>query len=158
MKKMMMIVAMIATVLSANAQYEPGTFSIQPKIGFNIASLTNAEKLPISAGVNIDREPIFGGLAGVEAEYQLMDLLGLSAGVHFSEQGQAWKDFKQTINGVSTELKETQMYLGYVNVPIIANIYLYKGLAFKTGVQFGFLAIAELQYRVEGRKTSEMVS
>ena len=76
----MMMVAIMATVLSTNAQYKAGTFSLTPKVGINIASLTNVEKLPISGNVNLERQPLGGGLIGVETEYQLIDRLGLTAG------------------------------------------------------------------------------
>ena len=35
------------------------------------------------------------------------------------------------------------MKLGYVNVPVIANVYVAKGLALKAGVQFGFMTSAK---------------
>lgn len=148
----MMMVAIMATVLSANAQYKAGTFSLTLKVGINIASLTNVEKLPISGNVNLERQPLGGGLIGVEAEYQLIDRLGLTAGVHFSEQGQAWKDFKGKVNGVDAEIQETEIDMGYINVPIVANVYLYKGLAIKTGIQFGFLVLTDLQFKVKEKK------
>ena len=33
-------------VATAKAQFAPGTFSIQPKIGFTVSWLSNAPKLP----------------------------------------------------------------------------------------------------------------
>lgn len=41
MKKLMMIAAMMVATVSAYAQFEPGTFSIQPKIGMNLAKVSN---------------------------------------------------------------------------------------------------------------------
>ena len=152
MKKLMMIVALMATMLSANAQYAPGTFSLNVKAGINIASLTNAEKMPIMNNVTLDKQPMGGGLVGVETEYQLTKMLGLTAGVHLSEQGQGWENYKGNYNGVKTEIKENQIEMWYVNVPIVANIYLYKGLAIKAGVQFGFLTDAEMQFRIESKE------
>jgi hypothetical protein len=48
MKKLIMIAAMMVATLSVSAQYEPGTWSIMPKVGVNVASMTNAESLPIT--------------------------------------------------------------------------------------------------------------
>ena len=152
MKKLMMIVAMMATMLGANAQYEPGTFSLNVKVGVNVASLTNAENMPIMSNVNLDKQPMGGGVVGVETEYQLTKMLGLTAGVHLSEQGQGWENYKGNVDGVKTEIKDNQIDMWYVNVPIVANIYLYKGLAIKTGVQFGFLTNADMQFRVESKE------
>ena len=36
MKKLMIIAAMMVATVSANAQFEPGTFSLQPKIGMTL--------------------------------------------------------------------------------------------------------------------------
>ena len=41
MKKLMMIAAMMVAAVSANAQFEPGTFSIQPKVGGTISKVSN---------------------------------------------------------------------------------------------------------------------
>lgn len=150
MKKMIMIVALLATMMGVNAQYEPGTWSIMPKVGINVASMTNMENLPLWGNTNLDKQPLGGGLVGVEMEYQLARMVSLSAGLHFSEQGQAWKNFKgKNVYGQSIEIKDPKIDLGYFNIPIVANIYLYKGLAVKAGVQFGFLALAEMDMTEE---------
>lgn len=148
----MIIAAMMVATLSVSAQYEPGTFSLNVKAGINIASLTNAVNMPIMNKLTLDKQPMGGGLVGVETEYQLTKMLGLTAGVHLSEQGQGWENYKGDYNGVKTEIKENQIDMWYVNVPIVANIYLYKGLAIKTGVQFGFLTDAEMQFRIESKE------
>jgi hypothetical protein len=152
MKKILMIVAMMATMLCANAQYEPGTISLQGKVGINVASLTNVDKLPISNTNNLDKMPIGGSLVGVELEYQLTKMICLSAGVHYSEQGQGWKDFKGNIDGENVEIKDPKFDLYYFNIPVVASIYLYKGLAVKAGVQFGFLSYADMKFTVEGKE------
>ena len=151
MKKLMMIAAMMVATLSVSAQYEPGTWSIMPKIGINVASMTNAESLPITGATNLDKQPLGGSLVGVEMEYQLTNMFSLSAGLHFSEQGQGWKDFKGTIDGQSMEIRDPKMDLEYFNIPILANIYLYKGLAIKAGVQFGFLTDANMKMTEESK-------
>ena len=70
MKKLMMIAAMMVATLSANAQFEPGTFSIQPKVGINLAKVSNMA--PIGAGdYKLDRSLLGGAVLGAEAEYQI---------------------------------------------------------------------------------------
>ena len=44
MKKLMMIAAMMVAAVSANAQFEPGTWSIQPKIGGTMSKVSNMPK------------------------------------------------------------------------------------------------------------------
>ena len=57
-------------------------------------------------------------------EYQLTDLFSLTAGLLYSQQGCKYDD-------ESTKLD-------YINVPILANVYVAKGLAVKLGVQPAF--------------------
>ena len=83
----MMIAAMMVAAVSANAQFEPGTFSIQPKAGFSIAWLTNMPNIPITTTTTIDKTPTVGALLGAEAEYQLTDMISLAAGLNYSMSG-----------------------------------------------------------------------
>ena len=139
MKKLMMIAALLVATVSANAQFEAGTFSLQPKIGGVISKVSNMPdiKIPTGAGVSLDADKSFyaGALIGVEAEYQLADMFSLAAGLNFAMQGCQWED---------TELKI------YLNLPIVANVYLFKGFAVKTGVQLGFLLSAKRKYDMTG--------
>lgn len=157
MKKVLMMVAMMATAICANAQYEPGTISIQPYIGANGATLTNMEKFPVYDKM-ADNQAIGGSVVGVDFEYQVTNFLGLSAGINYSMQGTGWKDTKLTIDSESMECKDIKMETGYFNIPVIANIYLYKGLAIKGGVQFGFLTNADFKYTEEAKIDSRKVT
>ena len=138
MKKMMMIAAMMVVTLSANAQFEPGTFSIQPKIGINLSKVSNMPAIS-EGSYKLDRSLLGGAVIGAEAEYQIAKPFSLAAGVLFSMQGCQWKDDDFKIEGEKVEIKDTKIELNYINVPLVANIYLFKGFAIKGGVQFGFL-------------------
>ena len=70
--------------------------------------------------------------AGLEAEYQVTDLLSLSAGAIYSQQGYK-RDWSE--NRIDYSIKGK---LDYINVPILANVYVTKGLAVKLGLQPGF--------------------
>ena len=118
MKKLIAIAALLISSVATFAQQPVGSFSIQPKVGLNIASLTKAD----------DTDPRFGLVAGAEFMYQASDMLGVSFGALYSMQG-----CKNTIEGVDVTTK-----LDYVNVPILANVYVVKGLAVKLGLQPGF--------------------
>jgi len=124
MKKIMMIAAMMVAVLSANAQNEVGQVTLKPMVGLNLANITNNDG-KIKVGV----------AAGVEAEYGITETFGITGGVLYSMQGCKDKDV--------SDYKTT---LGYINIPILANAYLFKGFAVKVGVQPGFLVSAKEKY------------
>ena len=118
MKKLFLAVVAMMVSAATFAQNEVGQLTIQPKVGVNIANITDAD----------DADPRIGLAAGAEFEYGLTDNIGLSAGVLYSMQGA-----KTTEEGVDCTLK-----LDYLNVPILANFYVAKGFAVKLGVQPGF--------------------
>lgn len=118
MKKLFLAVVAMMVSAATFAQNEAGQITIQPKVGVNIANITDAD----------DADPRIGLAAGAEFEYGLTDNIGLSAGVLYSMQGA-----KTTEDGADCTLK-----LDYLNVPILANFYVAKGFAVKLGVQPGF--------------------
>lgn len=154
MKKLMMIAAMMVAAVSANAQFEPGTFSIQPKAGFSIAWLTNMPNIPITTTTTIDKTPTVGALLGAEAEYQLTDMVSLAAGLNYSLQGSGWENYKES----GVELKDAQIELGYVAIPVVANFYLFKGFAIKAGIQPAFLTNANMKYTIEKSSSAGNIS
>lgn len=121
MKKMMMIAVMLVATLTASAQQDPGTWSITPKVGFNLANLAG----------DIDHNNIkFGLVAGAEAMYQFTPMVGLSAGLLYSMQG--------------CELDGDSKYnIDEINIPILANFYVAPNFALKAGLQPAFVASAK---------------
>lgn len=148
MKKLMMIAAFMVAAVSANAQFEPGTFSIQPKVGGTFSKVSNMPKLPIGYNVDLDKSVYTGALIGAEFEYQIAQPFSVAAGLNYSMQGCKWSDHKED----KAELKEPRLALGYINLPIVANVYLFKGFAIKAGVQFGFLTSANLKFELKDEK------
>ena len=149
-----MIAALLVATVSANAQFEAGTFSLQPKIGGVISKVSNMPdiKIPTAAGVSLDADKSFyaGALIGVEAEYQLADMFSLAAGLNFAMQGCQWEDTELKIGGESLKWKDNKIQLNYLNLPVVANVYLFKGFAIKTGVQLGFLLSAKQKLDMTG--------
>ncbi len=151
MKKLLLIVTAMVITINAHAQFEAGTLSIQPKIGGTGSLLTNTPNINSNeTGLKkqLDASPTGGSFTGVELEYMMTDKLGLAAGVNFSQQGTGWKDTEYTLNNVNYKVEDTKLQLSYINVPVIANYYVVKGLALKTGVQFGFMTSANLKTSV----------
>ena len=128
----------------ALAQVEPGTLSIIPKLGFLGATLTHQPDLEVAEDVDLSTTLCPGFLIGADVDYQVNDFLSLSAGLNYTRQGGKWKDFRRP----QIEIKDVQMILGYVNLPVMANVYLFKGFAVKAGVQLSYLTNANSQYKL----------
>ena len=120
MKKIMMIAAMMVATVAAKAQFEPGTFTLQPKVGVTLATISSD-----------DSKFKFGMAAGIEGQYQLNNWFGLSAAVMYSQQGAKAKNYDVKVN---TE---------YINIPVMAKFYVTKGLSLNVGVQPGFMTKAK---------------
>lgn len=118
MKKILLSAVVMLASVASYAQHAVGAFTLQPKIGMNVASLTKCDGC----------DPRIGLAAGVEAEYQATDIFSVSAGLIYSMQGNKAKE-----EGVTLTTK-----LDYINIPILANVYVTKGLAVKLGVQPAF--------------------
>lgn len=118
MKKILLMAVVMLASVASYAQQAVGTFTLLPKIGMNVASLTKCDGC----------DPRIGLAAGVEAEYQATDIFSVSAGLIYSMQGNKAKE-----EGVTLTTK-----LDYINIPILANVYVTKGLAVKLGVQPAF--------------------
>ena len=129
MKKIMMIAAMMVATVSAKAQIEPGTFSLQPKAGF-VLSTVSGEDTKFKPGFNV----------GLEGQYQLNNWFGLSAGLLYTTQGTKIKDLDDKLN------------LGYINIPLMAKFYVTKGLSLNAGLQLSFLTSAKDKYSNGGIK------
>ena len=142
MKKLFALVALCVATVGASAQSEVGTFSLQPKIGFNVSFLTNAGKtvLDVPGGpMTGNRDVKAGFVAGVEAEYQITPVISVAAGLLYSIQGTRWEDLETIGTNYRVMSKDRMADLSYLNIPIVANFYVAKGFALKAGVQPGFL-------------------
>lgn len=116
------ILALLTSVVTV-AQRREGTFTVQPKVGLNVSTLTDAQKT------------IGDACFGLEGEYMITNIFSLSAGVMVSNQGGKYdKDgLRYTAD------------LDYANIPIMANVYVLPGLALKAGVQPGFRLKAKMK-------------
>ena len=130
MKKMFLTAAMMLASVATFAQNAVGQITIQPKVGLNIANVTDAD----------DADARIGLAAGAEFEYGVTDMIGVSAGLIYSMQGA-----KTTVEGVDATMK-----LDYLNVPILANVYVAPGLAVKLGIQPGFKLSAKGKAETSG--------
>ena len=130
MKKLFLMAAVMLSSVGAFAQHEVGSFTLQPRVGINITNITNG-------GDGAEARVDFAG--GVEGEYQVTDMFSLSGGLMYSRQGYKGKDYTVSLLGVTTKIKGKDWSPSYLNVPIMANVYVVPGLAVKLGVQPGFM-------------------
>ena len=73
MKKMIIMAAAMLASVGSYAQHAVGSFTLQPKIGMNVADLTDADDSDVRIGL----------AAGAEFEYQAADIVSISFGAIF---------------------------------------------------------------------------
>ncbi|MBP5385947.1 MAG: PorT family protein [Prevotella sp.] len=124
MKKMIFAAtAMMMVAMSVSAQREVGSLTLQPKFGGNISVVYMDDK-------NLDYEKAGGMVAGAELEYRVAKWFAVSAGAMYSQEGG------------KTKIKDLNMVekvnLDYITAPVMANFYVWKGLALKVGIEPAF--------------------
>lgn len=112
MKKIVLFL-LLFTALQLNAQ----EFHLIPKIGLNLANMTNVNG-SMKSGLNI-------GLAG---EIRFNNTVALEPGLFYSMQGS-----KESEGGTTAKIKND-----YINLPVLLKMNVYKGLHAFVGPQFGF--------------------
>ena len=142
MKRMFFIASALILSVGAFAQHAEGTLTVQPKIGLNIANYTGSD----------DTDPRIGLVAGAEFEYQLTKMFSLSASLLYSMQGAKESG---TTEGMKVEVTSKT---DYINIPIMANIYVIHGLALKLGIQPAFNVNASYTASTQGIDVSASLS
>ena len=140
MKKFFTFIAAAFMAISASAQSEAGSFTLQPNVGFTYTTATgdNGEG---SKGA-------FALTAGVEGMYMVNDQFGLALGLNYTGYNVSQESFKDDV-----------IYSNYYfNIPVMANYYVAPGLALKAGIAVNFLSTAKIDGYDEyefalGRKT-----
>lgn len=146
-RNILTVVLLLMATLSSNAQFKPGTTSLQPKIGIGGSNITNMEDMSIGTATNLDKKISGAALIGLELEYQIKEKLGLGIGLNYALQGCAWENLR--VDGV--KYKNPRIEAEYINIPVVLNYYINNGWALKAGIQFGFLTDANLKVRTEGK-------
>ena len=140
MKKLLLIAAIFLASTSAFAQHEPGSLTIQPRIGFSGADFNNTD----------DTKARVGLIVGPEFEYYLSNKFSLAAGINYSQQG---SEFESPIN-VLNLMDDITFKNDYITVPIVANVYLFKGFALKAGIQPGYNISSKYSAKINGSEKS----
>ena len=141
MKKSLLLLAVLAMTVSAQAQHEEGDVTIQPRVGVTFSNITGdnlfmGDKPKMKVNVTY----------GFEVEYSFTDKLSIAGGLLFTDQGYKF-DYYEFVDG--RDLYSYQVTAKFNNyyaaVPITLNYYLVEGLAIKAGVQPAFRVKTKLE-------------
>lgn len=159
MKKSFISLMSCIFVFSAYAQQPVGTWSIQPKAGATFSSLTSFLEYA-------EAKMKVGSTIGAEVAYQVLPKLSVEGGLYHTIRGNKFNNLKKnTVSNIFTGDQLTDIVMNiphsyftitqikgqwgvslhYIDVPITASYYLFKGFSVKAGVQMGFLAHAKMK-------------
>lgn len=129
-------------------------WSLTPKVG-----LTNGHWVGDHAAYESNR---LGWTIGVDAENKICKRLSLSFGLQYSQIGSTDDINGEVYESSFINIEDNKNYsysytftnerknFGYLQIPILANLYLTKGLSIKAGLQLNILTRAKVKYHVEG--------
>ncbi len=116
------IILLIAAITLTTGVYAQGWWDFGVKAGLNLANVTDSD-LDAKASIYV----------GAFAEYRLSEFFGIQPELVYSRQGGVVK-----VNDV-----KFQSRLNYLNLPILAKLYVLEGLSVDLGPQFGLLLNAK---------------
>jgi hypothetical protein len=136
MKKILLVIAMVAASFTANAQ----EVHFGVKAGLNLANL-NGDDLDFDLRTSFH----VGGII----EFELSDKFSLQPELMYSAQGA-----KRSINIQGTDVDYTAK-VDYLNIPVIAKYYVIEGLSLEAGPQIGVNIVSEEKVEVNGMSETE---
>lgn len=142
MKNLRRVVLLVAMAFAAHdmaAQRVAGDWAVIPRVGVSLSKFTNDDFL---TGANNGAERISssykeGFSVGADVEYLLHERVGISAGLYYMGMGSRYKDFQQEDEHSGTGYSNNRTTMGFLQLPVLANLYVGEGLALKVGVQVG---------------------
>lgn len=132
MKRVFITLLLLSATIGIEAQHNHNRWSLIPRIGINSSKTTDNQYWGVlfettekeMAKVR-DTNRKVGIVAGLDADYMFTKWLGGTLGVTYSNEGFKKYEITQDLN--------------YLNISVLANIYTFKGLALKSGIQYGIL-------------------
>ncbi len=129
MKKTFLALAALLIVSGVSAQ--SSAFEWGVKGGLNISGITHND---------LNMKPSF--YVGAFAEFNINDFLGIQPEVLYSRQGDKYSSDGATLYN----------RFNYLNIPVLAKIYLLDALSLDLGPQFGFLLNAQQKVKDDDHK------
>ncbi len=135
MKKLLLCALFTFGVLNtANAQRDFKVFNFGAKVGVNVSSVSGLSDI-----VGAMKSGFTGGLF---FEFRPIKLIGVSAEVLYSDQGFKTEPFN--VPGLSINDWTLDVGLGYIDVPILAKVYITTGLSVNVGIMPSFLVTSSV--------------
>ena len=139
-KMIFLIVGIILNINFGYAQKSREGFSCGIKSGINMSSLVSEESLFERNENAISKK--FGYVGGIFVEYKFTKCFYLSSDLFYSRKG-----FNVELPVVGNALIDTRVQLNYLDIPIMSNFYVYKGLVLKVGLQPSILLSSKFQVK-----------
>ncbi len=133
-KTIVTLVALLAICGTSFAQ----DFGWGVKVGMNVSDMSKLSGSDAKTGLT----------AGVFADYRFNDWFAVSGDLLFSREGAKFKD-----DGDKVTIKSN-----YLNIPILANFYVLDDLAFKIGIQPGFMLSGKAKTKTGGQEYSQSIT
>lgn len=114
MKKLFLLAALVCGFFVVNAQ----NITIGPKAGLNVTNISNISGNKNKLSIHV----------GAFAEWRVNDFFGIQPEIVYSRQGFRWKD-----DGYKVKNR-----VNYLNIPILAKLYVLDELSVDLGPQIGF--------------------
>lgn len=129
---------MMLVAITANAQEADNTRSMSPSFG--VKGGVNFATVNGDGFDSPDSRTSFH--VGALAEFPLAEMFSLQVEALYSGQG-----FETNIDGgILGGDGKVEYQLDYINVPVLAKVYLFKGFSLEAGPQFGFLVNEEVDF------------
>lgn len=142
LKKITAGTMILATAITANAQEADNTRSMSPsfgvKGGVNFATITGNDFDSPDSRTSFH--------VGALAEFPIAEIFSVQVEALYSGQG-----FESDIDGsIFGGDGKAEYQLDYINVPVLAKLYVTRGLSFEVGPQFSFKVNEEIDFDANG--------
>ncbi len=140
MKKLILVATAVFMVCIAKAQLSSGNFAYGVKGGWNVTNVSNAEaknKMSIHLGAF--------------AEWRLNDYFGIQPELLYSRQG-----FRDKYDWDGKKVK-AKCRINYLNIPVLAKLYVLEGLSVDLGPQFGFALNVKEKIKYDGHTSKNKI-
>lgn len=137
MKHIAALFALLGMSTMGWAQVEPGTFSVIPRVGVNLSTISN-ESLVNEVG-EMKSKFKAGAAAGLDLEYRISAPFSASIGAYYSREGCNYKDnvLDQRELGTYNVFSRCYFTIDYLKIPVMARWYATDKLSVGTGLQAG---------------------
>ncbi len=145
MKRTLIILAAVITTTMACGQSRTGTFSLIPRVAVTLSNISKESMAFTSSVTNTDSptkgKTKAGILAGLDLQYQATPMVAVSLGAFYAKMGCRYDDtdLSEAAPGSYDVFANNRFDLHYVSVPLMAHIYVARGLSVNGGVQASFL-------------------